>query len=122
MNKIMVSNDTYFYMLARDLGVNSIANFMKPFGFGQITGIDIQGEARGILPSTDWKKKAFKKAAQQKWFDGETIRSAPGSAGLQLVHDPATRARDRDAREQRHRDEASPREGSRGSDHARAPP
>ncbi|HHT9057250.1 TPA: penicillin-binding transpeptidase domain-containing protein, partial [Burkholderia cenocepacia] len=98
MNKaIMVSNDTYFYMLARDLGVNAIANFMKPFGFGQITGIDIQGEARGILPSTDWKKKAFKKAAQQKWFDGETISLGIGQGYnsftiLQLAHATATLA------------------------------
>ncbi|QTD89905.1 penicillin-binding protein 2 [Burkholderia anthina] len=98
MNKaIMVSNDTYFYMLARDLGVNAIANFMKPFGFGQITGIDIQGEARGILPSTDWKKKAFKKPAQQKWFDGETISLGIGQGYnsftiLQLAHATATLA------------------------------
>jgi penicillin-binding protein 2 len=46
-----VSNDTYFFMLAHDLGVNNIANFMKPWGFGQITSIDIAGEAKGILPS-----------------------------------------------------------------------
>ncbi|HDR9051469.1 TPA: penicillin-binding protein 2 [Burkholderia vietnamiensis] len=98
MNKaIMVSNDTYFYMLARDLGVNAIANFMKPFGFGQITGIDIQGEARGILPSTEWKKKAFKKPAQQKWYDGETISLGIGQGYnsftiLQLAHATATLA------------------------------
>ncbi|MDR8735324.1 penicillin-binding protein 2 [Burkholderia pseudomultivorans] len=98
MNKaIMVSNDTYFYMLARDLGVNAIANFMKQFGFGQITGIDVQGEARGILPSTDWKKKAFKKPAQQKWFDGETISLGIGQGYnsftiLQLAHATATLA------------------------------
>ncbi|KVD44877.1 penicillin-binding protein 2 [Burkholderia ubonensis] len=100
MNKaIMVSNDTYFYMLARDLGVNAIANFMKPFGFGQITGIDIQGEARGILPSPDWKRKTFKKAAQQKWFDGETISLGIGQGYnsftiLQLAHATATLAND----------------------------
>ncbi|OMG72503.1 penicillin-binding protein 2 [Burkholderia ubonensis] len=100
MNKaIMVSNDTYFYMLARDLGVNAIASFMKPFGFGQITGIDIQGEARGILPSPDWKRKTFKKAAQQKWFDGETISLGIGQGYnsftiLQLAHATATLAND----------------------------
>ncbi|AIP49080.1 penicillin-binding protein [Burkholderia pseudomallei] len=100
MNKaIMVSNDTYFYMLARDLGVTAIANFMKPFGFGQLTGIDIQGEARGILPSPEWKKKTFKKAAQQKWFDGETISLGIGQGYnsftiLQLAHATATLAND----------------------------
>lgn len=100
MNKaIMVSNDTYFYMLARDLGVNAIANFMKPLGFGQITGIDIPGEARGILPSPEWKRKTFKKAAQQKWFDGETISLGIGQGYnsftiLQLAHATATLAND----------------------------
>ncbi len=79
MNRaIVVSNDTYFYMLAHDLGVNAMAGFMKPWGFGQITGIDINGEARGILPSTDWKKKAYRKPEQQRWYEGETIRGGRG--------------------------------------------
>jgi penicillin-binding protein 2 len=46
---------------------------MKPFGFGQITGIDIEGEVRGLLPSTEWKRKAYRKPDQQKWYAGETI-------------------------------------------------
>ncbi|MGF6550670.1 penicillin-binding protein 2 [Paraburkholderia youngii] len=80
MNRaIVVSNDTYFYMLAHDLGVNNIANFMKPWGFGQITGIDIAGEAKGILPSTDWKRHAYRKPEQQKWYEGAR-RSASASA------------------------------------------
>ncbi|WP_179402951.1 penicillin-binding protein 2 [Burkholderia guangdongensis] len=94
---ITVSNDTYFYMLARDLGVTNIANFMKPWGFGQLTGIDIAGEARGVLPSPDWKKKAFKKPALQKWYDGETISLGIGQGYnsytiLQLAHATATLA------------------------------
>ncbi|RZT38512.1 penicillin-binding protein 2 [Cupriavidus agavae] len=70
---IVQSCDTYYYALARDMGVNAIHDFMKPLGFGQITGIDIEGESRGILPSTDWKRKAYRKPEQQKWYDGETI-------------------------------------------------
>jgi len=70
---IVQSCDTYYYMLARDMGVNAIHDFMKPLGFGQITGIDIEGENRGILPSTDWKRRAYKRPEQQKWYDGETI-------------------------------------------------
>ena len=70
---IVVSCDTYYYRLANDMGVNAIHDFMKPFGFGQITGIDIEGERTGILPSTDWKRKAYKRPEQQKWYDGETI-------------------------------------------------
>jgi penicillin-binding protein 2 len=70
---IVESCDTYYYILANELGVDTIHDFMKPLGFGQLTGIDLDGERAGILPSTDWKKKAFKKTAQQKWFAGETI-------------------------------------------------
>jgi penicillin-binding protein 2 len=46
---------------------------MKPLGFGQITGLDLPGELRGTLPSTDWKKKTYKKPEQQRWYGGETI-------------------------------------------------
>jgi len=100
MNRaIVVSNDTYFYMLAHDLGVNAMAGFMKPWGFGQITGIDINGEARGILPSTDWKKKAYRKPEQQRWYEGETISLGIGQGYnsftiLQLAHATATLAND----------------------------
>ncbi len=94
---IVVSNDTYYYMLAHDLGVNAIHDFMAPLGFGQLTGIDIEGEARGILPSTEWKRKAYKKPAQQKWYDGETISLGIGQGYnsftiLQLAHATATLA------------------------------
>ncbi|POR56456.1 penicillin-binding protein 2 [Paraburkholderia eburnea] len=98
MNRaIMVSNDTYFFMLAHDLGVDNIANFMKPLGFGQLTGIDIAGEARGILPSTDWKRKAYRKPEQQRWYEGETISLGIGQGYnsftiLQLAHATATLA------------------------------
>ena len=70
---IVISCDVYYFMLANDLGVDAIANFMQPFGFGQVTGIDIEGELRGVLPSTDWKRKAYKRPEQQKWYAGETI-------------------------------------------------
>ena len=70
---IVQSCDTYYYMLANDLGVDTMAEHMAPFGFGQITGIDIEGEVRGLLPSTGWKKKAYRKPEQQRWYAGETI-------------------------------------------------
>ncbi|WP_338860388.1 penicillin-binding protein 2 [Mycetohabitans rhizoxinica] len=94
---IVVSNDTYYYMLAHDLGVNTIANFMKQWGFGQQTGIDVEGEARGVLPSTDWKKRAYRKPEQQRWYDGETISLGIGQGYnsytiLQLAHAVATLA------------------------------
>ena len=67
------SSNVYFYSLANEMGVDAIHDFMKPLGFGQITGIDIQGESRGILPSQAWKRAYYKKAEQQKWYAGETI-------------------------------------------------
>ncbi|MEO6972630.1 MAG: penicillin-binding protein 2 [Rhodoferax sp.] len=70
---IVESCDTYYYMLANDLGVDTIHDHMKPFGFGELTGIDIQGEVRGLLPSTAWKRSAYRRSEQQKWFAGETI-------------------------------------------------
>ena len=70
---IVRSSNVYFYSLANEMGVDAIHDFMKPLGFGQVTGIDIQGESRGILPSQAWKRGYYKKAEQQKWYAGETI-------------------------------------------------
>ena len=74
MHKAIVQScDTYYYVLASEMGVDKIAEQMAFFGFGQPTGIDLIGEARGVLPSTDWKKRNYKKPAQQRWYAGETI-------------------------------------------------
>jgi len=70
---IVQSCDTYYYMLANDMGIDAIARFMGPLGFGSRTGIDIDGESEGVLPSPEWKKRRFKRPEQQKWFAGETI-------------------------------------------------
>jgi penicillin-binding protein 2 len=70
---IVVSSDTYYYQLANDLGIDSIAAFMRQFGFGSRTGIDLEGESVGVLPSPEWKMKRFRKPEQQKWYAGETI-------------------------------------------------
>ena len=74
---IVHSCDTYYYVLANDMGIDRISEFMATVGFGQKTGIDLgkddSGESRGVLPSKEWKKKRFKNPAQQKWFSGETI-------------------------------------------------
>ena len=70
---LVVSCDTYFYMLANDLGIENIARFVGQFGFGAKTGIDIEGEATGVLPSPKWKRRHFKRPEQQKWYAGETI-------------------------------------------------
>lgn len=96
---LQVSSDTYFYSLANDLGVDAIHDFMKPFGFGQLTGIDLSGEKAGILPSTSWKRKAYKRPEQQRWYLGETISIGVGQGYnsftlLQLAQATAVLAND----------------------------
>ncbi len=70
---IVQSCDTYYYILANDMGIDNIARFMGSMGLGQKTGIDIEGESEGVLPSPEWKKRRFRRPEQQKWFAGETI-------------------------------------------------
>ncbi|MDY7577440.1 penicillin-binding protein 2 [Herbaspirillum sp. RTI4] len=94
---IVVSCDTYYYMLSNDLGVDAIHDFMAPFGFGQLTGIDLEHEKRGILPSTAWKRASYRKPEQQKWYAGETISLGIGQGynaftPIQMAHAVATLA------------------------------
>ncbi|HEY9104851.1 penicillin-binding protein 2 [Chitinimonas sp.] len=70
---IVASCDTYYYQLAYDLGIDNISRFMAPLGFGQKSGIDLPGEKQGILPSQEWKRKAFKKPEAKKWLVGDVI-------------------------------------------------
>ncbi len=88
---IVESCDTYYYTLARDMGVDLMYEQMKPLGFGQITGIDILGESRGVLPSTEWKRTTYKRPDQQRWYAGETISLGIGQGYnsftmLQIAH------------------------------------
>lgn len=97
IKSIVVSCDTYYYVLANDMGIELISNFMGKLGFGSKTGIDIEGESVGVLPSPAWKKKRFKKPEQQKWYAGETISIGIGQGynaytPLQLAHATATLA------------------------------
>ena len=94
---IVKSSNVYYYSLANDLGVDAIHDFMKPLGFGQITGIDILGEVRGVLPSQEWKRKTYKRPEQKKWYAGETISLGIGQGYntftmLQLASATATLA------------------------------
>ncbi len=72
-NAVMQSCDVYFYRLANTLGIERIHDAMERIGFGQPTGIDIEGERGGIMPSPKWKKGAFARREQQVWFPGETV-------------------------------------------------
>jgi len=70
---IVESSNVYFYTLANEMGVDLMHEQLMPMGFGRRTGIDVDGELTGDLPSTDWKRKKFKRPEQQKWYAGETI-------------------------------------------------
>jgi penicillin-binding protein 2 len=90
---IVISCDTYYYGLAVDLGIDNIFNFISHFGFGKKTGIDLEGERSGVLPSQEWKMKRFK----QKWYVGDTVSIGIGqgynsTTPLQLAVATATLA------------------------------
>ena len=90
---IAMSSDVYYYWLATKMGVDKIHDFMKPWGFGQKTGIDLIGEQAGILPSRQWKEERFKRP----WVLGDTPSIGIGQGYnsftlLQLAHAVATLA------------------------------
>lgn len=90
---LAVSSDVYYYWLATQLGVDRIHDFMKPWGFGSKTGIDLVGEQEGILPSREWKKRRVK----EPWYIGDTPSLGIGQGYnaftlLQLAHATATLA------------------------------
>ena len=91
------SCDVYFYGLARELGIDRMEIFLKKFGLGNRTGIDIAGEKPGLIPSREWKKQAFSEREDQVWFPGETVITGIGQGymlvtPLQLAHATATLA------------------------------
>ena len=93
MSAIEMSVNTYFYKLALDMGIDRFSAWMGRFGFGKPTGIDLDGEASGILPSREWKARRFK----QPWYPGETVIAGIGQGywavtPLQLAHALATLA------------------------------
>jgi penicillin-binding protein 2 len=98
---IVHSCDTYYYILANDMGIDNIARFMGSLGLGHRTGVDLNkdesGESKGILPSQEWKKQRFRKPEQQKWYSGETISIGIGQGynaytPIQLAQATATLA------------------------------
>ena len=94
---IVKSSNVYYYSLANEMGVEAMHDFMAPLGFGQITGIDLKGEVRGVLPNQEWKRNTYKRPEQQKWYAGETISLGIGQGYnnftmLQLAHAMATLA------------------------------
>lgn len=90
---IYASVNTYFYRLALDLGIDRISRFMASYGFGRPSGVDIAGEASGILPSREWKARHSPK--ERVWYPGETLLTGIGQGywsvtTMQLAHALAT--------------------------------
>lgn len=71
---IVESSDTFFYQVGLKLGIDRLADYTKRFGFGTKTGVPLHGEKSGLVPSSEWKQKAYK----TKWYEGETISVSVG--------------------------------------------
>jgi penicillin-binding protein 2 len=82
---ISVSCDVYFFRAAEKMGIERMAPFMTTFGYGVLTGIDIPGEKPGLYASPEWKKRTFKKAADQVWFPGETVSMGIGQGPITVT-------------------------------------
>ncbi|HBZ07693.1 MAG TPA: penicillin-binding protein 2 [Massilia sp.] len=97
---IVESCDTYYYQLGNEMGIDNISRFMGQFGFGSPTGIDLEHEKSGVLPSKEWKANRFKRnRAAQKWVGGDTISISIGQGFnnytiIQLAHAVANLAND----------------------------
>jgi penicillin-binding protein 2 len=77
---IVISCDTYFYGLATDLGIDGVHTYLDGFGFGKKTGLDMEGESSGLLPSSEWKRRRY----NQIWYPGDTVSVGIGQ-GYMLV-------------------------------------
>jgi penicillin-binding protein 2 len=94
---IVQSCDVFYYRLAVELGIDTIEQFLKSFGFGAPTGIDISGERGGVVPSREWKRTRFSRREDQVWFPGETVITGIGQGfttvtPIQLAHATAVLA------------------------------
>lgn len=78
---ITESCDVYFYKLALTLGIDDMHSFLRKFGFGEKTGIDLLNEKPGLLPSREWKRDVRKQA----WFPGETVITGIGQGFTQVT-------------------------------------
>jgi penicillin-binding protein 2 len=82
---IAESCDVYFYRVAERMGIGHMDDFMKIFGYGVLTGIDIPGEKPGLYASPEWKRHNFKRSADQVWFPGETISMGIGQGPITVT-------------------------------------
>ncbi|MDI5986071.1 penicillin-binding protein 2 [Halomonas sp. M4R5S39] len=78
---IAVSNNTYYYSLAHDMGIDRLHDNMSAFGFGQRVAHDVFGESTALMPSRDWKRGRF----NQPWYPGETLSVGIGQGYWQVT-------------------------------------
>ena len=81
---IVISCDVYYYGVGADTDIDQLHGFLSQLGFGQPTGIDIDGEKGGLLPSREWKRKRFKRPEEQRWYQGDSVSVGIGQ-GYNLV-------------------------------------
>ena len=100
---IVVSCDTYYYVLASETDIDDTYRFLSQLGFGRKTGIDVEGELPGVLPSREWKRQRFSgqeyREEHRKWYLGDSISAGIGQGynaftPVQLAHAIATIAND----------------------------
>jgi len=86
------SCDVYFYNIGLELGIERIDKYARLFGLGRPTRIELPGEARGIVPSPEWKRKNFRTASDKRWYDGETLNTVIGQGYMLVTPLQLTRA------------------------------
>ncbi len=100
---IVASCDTYYYVLASETDIDDTYRFLSQLGFGRKTGIDIEGELPGVLPSRDWKRQRYSgkdfREEHRKWYLGDSISAGIGQGynaftPIQLARAIATIAND----------------------------
>ena len=75
---IAQSCDVYFYEISNDIGIDRMHDYLTRFGLGNETGVDVAGERPGLVPSTEWKRNAFRNPSDKRWFQGETVIASIG--------------------------------------------
>jgi len=72
------SCDVFFYEISGDIGIDNMHTYLDMFGLGRAAGIDVSGESQGLVPSREWKRRAFSDRDNQRWYHGETVIASIG--------------------------------------------
>ena len=75
------SCDVFFYEIGKKLDIDTLAKYASDYGLGSVTGVELEGEVRGIVPSRAWKREA----KNEKWYTGETLNTVIGQGYLAVT-------------------------------------